>query len=79
MESDTPIAALLKNGQEFEGVTLAYLDRRIVRFDWQMGGAATPVVSRAGDNPALVMTPPEDGLLVLVYEATRSTVKYREW
>ncbi len=79
VETGAPLTALLRNGEQFEGITLAYFDRRIVRFDWRMGEGATAVTGRAGDNPALVMTAPEAGLMVLTYQSTASDVRYKTW
>ncbi|WP_272004366.1 DUF4198 domain-containing protein [Roseovarius sp. ZX-A-9] len=79
VETGAPLTASLRNGQHFEGITLAYFDRRIIRFDWRMGGNVTPVTGRAGDNPALNLAAPEAGLMVLTYQSTASEVRYKTW
>ncbi|UXX83640.1 DUF4198 domain-containing protein [Roseovarius pelagicus] len=79
VENGATLTASLRNGQDFEGINLAYFDRRIVRFDWHMNGVTTPVVARAGDTPALSMTAPAPGLMILTYQSTPSKVSYSEW
>ena len=73
------IQARLKNGEEFEGVSLAYFERRIARFDLVTGDTARAVEARSGDNPALDMIGPTDGLVVVVHETTPSSLTYKEW
>lgn len=73
------ITAHLKNGQEFKGISLAYFDRNIARFDVVAGDAVEPVQGRMGDSPALNIAAPEAGLVVVVHETTPSFVTYKEW
>jgi len=73
------IVARLKNGQEFEGVDLAYFERRIARFDVVVGDTIRPVEARMGDNPALNVPAPVGGLVIVVHETTPSFVTYKEW
>lgn len=79
VESGAPLVADLKNGQNFEGISLAWFDRRFTRFDMVSGDALRPVEGRMGDSPALQTDAPGDGLLVVVHETTESTVTYRDW
>jgi hypothetical protein len=73
------IVARLKNGEDFEGIALAYFDKRITRFDIVVGDTVGPVVARLGDNPALDMPGPISGLVVVVHETTPSTLTYKDW
>lgn len=73
------IVARLKNGEAFEGVSLGYFDRRITRFDVVVGDDITPVESRLGDNPALDIAAPDEGLVVVVHETTPSLLTYKDW
>ena len=66
----------LRNGQEFKGIEIGYFDSRIETFDWIQNLTRNPVNSRAGDFPALTMAADQDGLMVLAYESTFSTVQY---
>ena len=73
------IVARLKNGEAFEGVNLAYFERRIERFDVVVGDTITPVEARMGDYPALDVPAPVGGLVMVVHETTPSTLTYKEW
>lgn len=74
------VQAVFKNGEEFEGVTLSYFDRKSTRFEMQLGEEKITLTPRAGDNPALdVAAPAGEGLLIVVHETTSSTLTYREW
>jgi hypothetical protein len=80
----TNIVANLKNGENFDGISLAFIDRNFTRFDVVVGDSITPVTGRMGDSPALdVPAPqsglPDNGLVVVVHETTPSFVTYSEW
>lgn len=70
----------LKNGQLFEGTTLAYFPNRTDRFDLTFEGETVDVAGRMGDSPALQMTaPPRAGLLIVAHEASASSLTYKDW
>ncbi|MEM6372979.1 MAG: DUF4198 domain-containing protein [Pseudomonadota bacterium] len=73
------IVADLKNGQEFEGISLSYFEKNFTRFEIVQGDTTLPVTGRMGDRPALDTAAPADGLAVVVHETTPSFVNYREW
>ncbi|MEL7131353.1 MAG: DUF4198 domain-containing protein, partial [Pseudomonadota bacterium] len=73
------IVARLKNGELFEGVTLAYFEQRIARFDVVVGDTVRPVEARMGDNPALDVPAPVGGLAVVVHETEPSILTYKAW
>ena len=77
--SNGQIVGELKNGQEFVGISLAYFDGRITRFDIAQGDRIAPVDGRLGDNPALDVAAPDQGLVVVLHETTPSYVTYKEW
>lgn len=80
VETGGDLTADLKNGQGFIGSTLAYFKNNLVRFDMIMGETSVPVEGRLGNIPALATTAPAvDGLMVLVYQSTPSSLKYSEW
>lgn len=79
VSNDDQITAQLKNGQEFKGISLAYFDRKIARFEVVTGDDVAPVNGRMGDSPALNVTAQAEGLVVVVHETTPSFVTYKEW
>lgn len=79
VQKGAPITADLKNGQKFKGSNLAYFDNRIARFEVVQNGTVTPVTGRLGDVPALQVTAPDDGLLVVVHQTAPSKITYKEW
>lgn len=73
------LTASLRNGEEFKGSELAYIDSRAARFDLVQNGTTMPVSARLGDRPALNIEPAEPGLITVVYESSAATLVYREW
>lgn len=73
------MSAHLRNGQEFEGINLGFFDRNIARFDVIVADRVMPVKGRMGDNPALNLPAPGDGLVILAHETTPSFVTYKTW
>lgn len=74
------IQADLKNGENFAGARLSYLERDTVRHEMSIAGAVQPIVSRSGDRPAMqVPGLALDGLLILVHETASSTISYKTW
>ena len=69
----------LVNGQLFDGLKLPYLPKGFSRFEIVAGEAAVQVDGRVGDSPAIVAPMPQDGLAVVVYQSTPSTVTYKDW
>ncbi|HGG05699.1 MAG TPA: DUF4198 domain-containing protein [Aliiroseovarius sp.] len=67
------------NGQKFRGHKLPYLPQVAVRFDMAGPEGVVPVVSRAGDTPAVDMqVPAQGGLLVFIYHARNATLTYND-
>ena len=62
------IEARFHNGENLEGVELAYFDRRAARHEMLHDGAITPISSRSGDRPAIVIEDAPEGLVVLAHE-----------
>lgn len=73
------IVADLKNGQNFEGTSLAFFPKNFTRFDVIQGDTLRPVEGRLGDRPALAVPAPVGGLVGIVHETTPSFVTYSEW
>lgn len=79
VETGAPLVADLRNGQKFNGISLGYFERNIVRFDLIQDGTLRPVTGRMGDVPALAATAEGDGLLVIVHQTAPSTISYKTW
>jgi uncharacterized GH25 family protein len=77
--STDSVNAGLRNGQFFEGVTIPYIPAITERFEVVTGDAVLPVEGRLGDRPALNNMPVPEGLAIVVYESTDSTLTYDEW
>lgn len=73
------LEADLVNGQLFEGLTLSYLPNWFSRFEVVAGDVVAVVDGRMGNSPALGQAVLSDGLHVVVYQSTPSTVTYKEW
>lgn len=77
---DGMLQAEIVNGEEFEGPRMAYLPGRVARYEVAMAGEVVQVEMRMGDLPALNVPPPAaDGLAVVGYQSTPSTVTWSEW
>ena len=73
------LQALIKNGENFDGTTLPYIDRRFRHFIVQAEGRSVRVPGRNGDNPTLNMTANREGLNVVAYQSTPATISYATW
>lgn len=79
VETGENVQANFKNGEDFEGTTLAYFENRTVRYEAFQDGQATPVTGRMGDTPALNLEPQPDGLLVVIHQTAPSRITYSDW
>jgi cobalt/nickel transport protein len=78
-QSDETIRLDLRNGENFKGSAQAYFKSRVKSFYWSLNQTTYQVEARMGDIPAFSATPGEDGLMVVVYESTPSSLTYRDW
>lgn len=78
-ESGGAVNAALVNGQDFSGVSIAYLSRSIVRLEYRSGNALRRITGALGDRPAIQLSDMPDGLLVLGYESRPSKLVYEDW
>ncbi len=79
-EPGAPVTAHLRNGENFEGIALAWFENRFTRFEVAVGDAVTPVTGRTGDTPALATTAPAaDGLMIVLHETAPSRLTYTSW
>lgn len=73
------LQAQIVNGEAFGGTTLPYLPQRFRHFIVYNGQRGVQVPGRAGDVPALNLSTQGDGLYVVAYESTVSTLSYESW
>lgn len=73
------LVANLRNGEEFEGVSMSYVPRRFERFEIIQNGTVAEVTGRIGDRPALDQAITGDGLAIVVHETTERRISWREW
>lgn len=77
VKSGEPVIANLRNGENFSGGPLSWIDRRIARSEAWVGQDVKKLSGRAGDLPAISFQPRNAGLLRLVHETTLSTLPYK--
>ena len=73
------VTGALRVGEAYEGNGMAFLPPRFRRFDFAINGKTGEVPGRIGDTPALRMSAPEAGLLVLAYVSKDSKIVWDEW
>ncbi|WP_229724199.1 DUF4198 domain-containing protein [Cribrihabitans marinus] len=73
------MTASLRNGQDFEGISLGYFPNTVARFELRQDGRVTPYEGRLGDIPALQGAQVRNGLLVILHETEPASVKYKTW
>ncbi len=78
VESGDAVIANLKNGEKFNGGSLAWFDRRIIRAEGTLNGSTFPLTGRAGDLPAITYTPEDAGLFQIIHQTTLDTLTYRD-
>lgn len=79
VEKDTMINLNLRNGENFDGFSLGYFDRSIKEFYWRQNGKRFDNNSRQGDNPALQISPTDNGLVSIIYVSKPSIIKYKDF
>lgn len=77
-DSGNQLVADLRVGENFKGNASSFVPQRFARFDLAMNGKVMPVEGRLGDRPALAVTAPGDGLVVVVHQTNDLTLTYRE-
>ena len=71
--------ARFRNGENFEGMNLAFFANRSARYAVVMDAAETEITPRMGDSPALDIAAPGDGLAVVIHETTPASLTYEDW
>lgn len=69
----------IKNGQDFAGTTLPFIDRRFRHFIVYNDGRGVKVTGRNGDVPALNMAASREGLNIVAYQSTAADISYENW
>lgn len=75
---EEPVMAELLVGSGFKGVRQSYFPQRFTRFEARMGETVLPVEGRLGDNPAMNLVLPGEGIWVVVHETRGDSLQYRE-
>lgn len=78
VEPGEPVKADLRNGQDFKGVRLPWLDHRFERFVLIDSAGTRPVTGTNGDRPAVTVTP-ASGLAILAYASRPDTLEFRDF
>ena len=79
VEKDTMINLNLRNGENFDGFSLGYFDRSVKELYWRQNGKKFNNNSRQGDNPALQISPTDNGLVSIIYVSKPSIIKYKDF
>lgn len=69
----------LRVGEAYEGVGIAFLPPQFRKFRFSINGKVGDVPGRIGDRPALRMSAPEAGLLVVSHVTTDSKIVWDDW
>ena len=75
----TEIKANLRVGEEFSGSSYPYRPSQTTRFDIVVGDAVNEVTARIGDNPALNMVAPNEGLNIVIHETSDNRLTYTQF
>ena len=79
VEKDTILNLNLRNGENFDGFSLGYFDRSVKELYWRQNGKKFNNNSRQGDNPALQISPTDNGLISIIYVSKPSIIKYKDF
>ena len=79
VEKDTLLNLNLRNGENFDGFSLGYFDRSVKELYWRQNGKKFNNNSRQGDNPALQISPTDNGLISIIYVSKPSIIKYKDF
>jgi uncharacterized GH25 family protein len=76
---DSKFEAHIVNGQEFDGIRLAYIPRRFENFVVVTSEGIQSVDGRIGDTPAVQIEALPEGLAVFAYKSRVATVDYETY
>jgi len=78
IEPGDVLEADIRVGQDFVGGRFGYFPDNFLRFDVALAGVVAGIDGRIGDRPAAKVQTQDNGLHVLIYETTKSSLTYRE-
>ncbi|MCF3594271.1 DUF4198 domain-containing protein [Rhodobacteraceae bacterium LMO-12] len=78
-DTGATVEAGIFNGQDFNGVELAWFEGRVAAAHWAAGEVRGQFESRSGERPALKVKAVTEGLIRLIYQTTPSELTYSEW
>jgi hypothetical protein len=73
------ILADVRVGQDFSGITYAFMPPNFDRFDQLTSAGQMPVPGRIGDKPAVTSPNAPEGLAILIHESTDAELTYRDF
>lgn len=73
------IEAFLRVGEQYKGNATPYLPNSFHRFDYAFEGKLGRVNGRVGDQPAMLLRVPADGLLVAIHQTKDQFVTWNTW
>lgn len=79
VDTGAVLEAGIFNGQDFNGVELAWFEGRIAAAQWGAGKAKGTFENRTGERPALGLASAPEGLIRLIYQSTSSRLTYDDW
>jgi len=79
VETEAPVIADLRNGQNFSGANQVFFARRTKRFDFTQGEKTKTYRGRMGDLPAFQLDSAPAGLLIITHETAPETLTYETW
>ncbi|NIZ60854.1 DUF4198 domain-containing protein [Sedimentitalea sp. CY04] len=79
VETEEPVIADLRNGQNFSGANQVFFARRTKRFDFTQGKQTKAYRGRMGDLPAFQLDSAQAGLLIISHETAPETLTYDTW
>lgn len=79
LQTGQELSAHLRVGRNFSGSERVYLPQAFTRFDLAIGDRLVPVPGVLGARPALRMSPPGEGLGIIVHETVPHPVTYTDW
>jgi uncharacterized GH25 family protein len=74
-----PVAISIRIGQYFKGTSFPFLREEFRRFVAVDARGETPVKGVDGDDPAVIMTFPRPGLVILAHYSTPETLIFEAW
>ena len=78
VDAGQPLVAALLTGDKFDGYSIPFIPEEFKRFHVLLGDKIHKVTGRLGDDPALNMAVPGEGLGVIVHQTSGFFIEYKE-